>query len=515
MQSFRFRIALSSAVLASIALIGFSIVSWWLIYDAKVKRLDAEIKNQLIQSTRPQSTQWDVYNDSLPSVLGMNDGETTVALLVTDRDGNLLYRSRQWQDGIDANSLWRSLPQPPPDPARIPFQLEPPPPPPPRYPPPPHRPHPDGPDSFSPRERRPPRDRPPQFDRPDFPRVFNAKLATQRTSTAVWRVGAIHSPQTQIAIAVNLQAIDREMASIGNIFLIAIPVVLLLVAGGAWVISRSILYPIGRLTIAIRNVTVQGLDRRVPVGSTDIEFVELIFVFNQMLERLERSFKQASRFSGDAAHELKTPLAILQGELERALHQVESGSEVQQTLSNLLDEVRRLSEITRKLLLLSLADAGRMGLHLVEVNMSDLLSEIAEDMELLAPHLDVQMAIAPNLYIKGDRDLLVQVVQNLVGNAIKYNLPKGWLRLQANCQGKRVIVKIVNSSHDISLRERDRIFERFHRGDSTQIQKIEGSGLGLSLAREIARAHGGDIKLDAAILGQTGFILSLPVGDRD
>jgi signal transduction histidine kinase len=328
-------------------------------------------------------------------------------------------------------------------------------------------------------------------------------------------VGAIHSPQTQIAIAVNLQAIDREMASIGNIFLFSIPVVLLFVAGGAWLISRSILYPIGRLTIAIRNVTVQGLDRRVPDGATDIEFVELIFVFNQMLERLERSFKQASRFSGDAAHELKTPLAILQGQLERALHQVESGSEVQQTLSNLLDEVRRLSEITRKLLLLSHADAGRMGLHLVEVNMSALLSEIAEDMELLAPHLDVQMAIAPNLYIKGDRDLLVQVLQNLVGNAIKYNLPKGWLRLQANCQGKRVIVKIVNSSHDISLRERDRIFERFHRGDSTQIQKIEGSGLGLSLAREIARAHGGDIKLDAAILGQTGFILSLPVGDRD
>jgi signal transduction histidine kinase len=74
---------------------------------------------------------------------------------------------------------------------------------------------------------------------------------------------------------------------------------------------------------------------------------------------------------------------------------------------------------------------------------------------------------------------------------------------------------IWSDSQDISLSERDRIFERFHRGDSTQIKKIEGSGLGLSLAREIARAHGGDIKLDATILGQTGFILSLPVGDRD
>ena len=205
------------------------------------------------------------------------NGKTTVVLLVTDRDGNLLYRSHQWQDELDANSLWRSLPQPPPD--RIPFELEPPPP--------------DRPNLFLPRERRPPR------DRPDFPQLFKAKVATRRTSKAVWRVGAIHSPQTQAAIAVNLQAIDLEMTSIGNIFLIAIPVVLLLVAGGAWVISRSILYPIGRLTTAIRNVTVQGLDYRVPVGSTDIEFLELIFVFNQMLERLERSFQQASRFRNE------------------------------------------------------------------------------------------------------------------------------------------------------------------------------------------------------------------------
>lgn len=523
LQSFRFRITLFSAVLASVALIGFSIVSWWLIYDAKVKRLDAEIKNQLMQSTRPASTQWDNYANSLPLFLGMN-GKTTVALLVNDRDGNLLYKSTQWQDGIDADSLWRSLPQPPPDPVRIPFELAPPPPPlngidsllprerrPPRDRPPEF----DRPASFSPRERRPPRDGPPELDRPDFPQVLEAKLATSRTSKTIWRVGAIHSPQTQIAIAVNLQAIDLEMTSIGNIFLISIPVVLLLVAGGAWVISRSILYPIGRLTTAIRNVTVQGLDRRVPLGSTDIEFVELISVFNQMLERLERSFQQASRFSGDAAHELKTPLAILQGQLERALHQAPEESEMQQTFSKLLDEVRRLSEITRKLLLLSLADAGRMSLNWVEVNLSALLAEIAEDMELLAPDLEVQMAIAPNLYIKGDRDLLVQVLQNLVGNAIKYNLPEGWLRLQANCLGKTVIVKIVNSSQDISFGEGDRIFDRFHRGDSSQTQKIAGSGLGLSLAREIARAHGGDIKLDAAIVGQTGFTLSLPVGDRD
>jgi signal transduction histidine kinase len=122
-----------------------------------------------------------------------------------------------------------------------------------------------------------------------------------------------------VTIAVSLNSIEREMLAIRNIFLISIFVVLFLITGGAWWLSGNALQPIRRLTRAIEQVTVKGLDQRVPIGTTDVEFVELIQVFNQMLSSLERSFKQASRFSSDAAHELKTPLAILQGELESIL----------------------------------------------------------------------------------------------------------------------------------------------------------------------------------------------------
>ncbi|WP_415354790.1 sensor histidine kinase [Leptolyngbya sp. FACHB-1624] len=229
-----------------------------------------------------------------------------------------------------------------------------------------------------------------------------------------------------------------------------------------------------------------------------------------MLERLERSFLQASRFSADAAHELKTPLTILQGELERSLQQVEPGSEVQQRLSSLLDEVRRLSSIMRKLLLLSLADAGQMSLYRVKVNLSELLFEMLEDIELLAPHLTVQSDIAPGLSVQGDRDLLKQVLQNLLSNAIKYNLEKGWIRIRAGQSQTAIQVTIANASKGIPVQDRDRIFDRFHRGDPARTRKVEGIGLGLSLAREIVRAHQGDLKLDASQMGQTAFILTLP-----
>ena len=237
-----------------------------------------------------------------------------------------------------------------------------------------------------------------------------------------------------VTIAVSINSIEREMLAIRNIFLISIFVVLFLITGGAWWLSGNALQPIRRLTRAIEQVTVKGLDQRVPIGTTDVEFVELIQVFNQMLSSLERSFKQASRFSGDAAHELKTPLAILQGELEWTLQKAEVGSEVQQSLSSLLDEVRRLSGIVRKLLLLSLADAGRMSLYQVEVNLSEILAQMEEDLELLAPHLEIQTEIAAQLRVQGDRDLLTQVLQNLISNAIKYNLPDGWIKIHARQQ---------------------------------------------------------------------------------
>jgi two-component system, OmpR family, heavy metal sensor histidine kinase CusS len=494
LRSFRLRIVLLSAVLAGSAIAGFAFASWWLIYNAKVGRLDAKLENQLMRTMRYQE-QWQAYEAILARDLETGT-DTPVALWVVGRDGNTLYRSPNWSTELNASSVrnimsqplpltWTPpLQQPPPtgQDFRPPLQL--------RQPPPPTG-----------QDFRPP---PPNFPQPK-PRII-----TQRTKTDVWRIGAIALPGQQVAIALNLQAIDREMALVANIFLVSIPGILLLIAVGAWWLSGRALTPVHRMTTAIRQVTAEGLDRRIPTDATDVEFVKLVQVFNQMLERLERSFKQASRFSGDAAHELKTPLAILQGELEQMLQQAEPGSAMQQSLGNLLDEVSRLSGITRKLLLLSLADAGKMSLYHQEVNLSILLQEIAEDIELIAPNLEVKTSIADNIKVQGDHDLLAQVLQNLISNAIKYNLPNGWIKIQADQQQKTVFIRISNASKDIPDCDREHLFDRFYRGDRARLRQIEGVGLGLSLAREITRAHNGKLVLEPAIGGLTTFLLTLP-----
>jgi two-component system, OmpR family, heavy metal sensor histidine kinase CusS len=300
LRSFRLRIALLSAALAGSTLVGFGAVSWLQIYNAKISRLDGELLNQLMRASRPPEKER--YSEGValrshprPELLLFSLGTHStipIAVLVLDANGNKLYQSNSLPDDIEVNRLLVQR-----------LQLTPLPPP-------------------------PPRTRPNLSVEPPPLRLSPPQFVTAQTIKASWRIGAAKFPNTQVEIAVSLQAVNQEMASIGNIFLVSIPIALLLVAVGAWLISGGALRPIHQLTGVIQQVTVKGLDQRIPIGTTDVEFVELIQVFNQMLSRLESSFTQASRFSADAAHELKTPLTILQGELERTLQQVDSGSKL-------------------------------------------------------------------------------------------------------------------------------------------------------------------------------------------
>ncbi|MEL6765418.1 MAG: ATP-binding protein [Cyanobacteria bacterium J06607_6] len=471
-RSFRLRLALLSTALAGSALVGFSGLAWRLIYTAKISQLDTRLENQIQRFDRPlpiagDSRDWDT---NLTRDL---DAETDseIALQILDALGDPFYQSESWNLEFNRPSLYPPRPAPPPSP-----------------------------------NSSPPRD----SARPPPPPNLRPRLMTLHTADASWRVGAASFPNHQVAIAISLQGLRQDMAVIRNTFLITIPSVLLLVAVGAWALSGSALRSVRQLTATMQQVTATDLNQRVALTDVDVEFTALIEVFNRMLARLERSFMQASRFSADAAHELKTPLAVLQGELEQGLQQAETGSPLQQTLSSFLEEVRRLSGIVRKLLLLSQADAGQMNLNQESINLSALLTVLVEDLDLLADDLLIQADIAPNLVVQGDQDLLAQVLQNLTSNAVKYNLANGWVRIEARQRQGQVQITVANASNPLSKAERDRIFDRFYRGDPARTRKVDGLGLGLSLSQEIVRAHQGTLILEDTFGNQTVFILCLP-----
>ncbi len=233
-----------------------------------------------------------------------------------------------------------------------------------------------------------------------------------------------------------------------------------------------------------------------------------------MMHRLEASFRQATRFSADASHELKTPLTIMQAELESALHAAVPGSSEQQVFANLLEETHPLKTITRGLLLLAQADAGQLKLAREEVNLSATLEAVIEDALILAADLNLQfdLTVQPDLRVRADCTLLQMSILNLLDNAVKYNEPQGSVGVSLTPDSGSLVLSLCSTGPGIPPEERLRLFERFYRGDRARRRPAEGFGLGLSLAREIVRAHGGELTLRESRPGRTCFEMRLPSG---
>jgi heavy metal sensor kinase len=325
-----------------------------------------------------------------------------------------------------------------------------------------------------------------------------------------WRAARIVMPGPRSFVAGDLAAISAELwQALRRISVVAGPIALLLTVLGAWLSSWLALRPVTRLRDAMKSVDQRALDRRLPMEREAREFRELIASYNGMLERLEASFNQASRFSADAAHELKTPLTILRGQIERAIPRA-ADDEQQRNLAQMLDEVGRLASISRKLLMLSQADAGRLVLRRTRVDISSMLRDRVADTRMLEPQASLSVHIQDGLLLQADEELLGQVLNNLLDNAIRYTPPGGRIDILAQAAPTGVELRVANTTRPMSQADRARLFERFYRGDQARNRGVDGHGLGLSLSRVIARAHGGDLVLEPSDETEVVFKLTLP-----
>ncbi|MGI2001085.1 ATP-binding protein [Shewanella frigidimarina] len=324
-----------------------------------------------------------------------------------------------------------------------------------------------------------------------------------------WRASLFQTSNQQSFIAVDIAATTNQLTNtLLTALVVVIPFSLLLSILGAWIISTNTIKPINRLHKAMDKVTQKDLSHRLPEHKEDKEFKMLIDAYNMMLDRLEDSFQQVSRFTADAAHELKTPLTVLRGKLEQA---VLSENPSLLDLNAILDEVGHLSAITRKLLLLSQADSGSMALHFEAINITELVDELIADMTLLSDELELDCVIEKGLITQGDFVLLRQLLNNLLVNVMRYSLPHKSVTIHARQNGSVIEVVMSNACLPISHDVRAKLFDRFYRGEPAHTQGISGSGLGLSLAREIARAHGGDLTLEPSDIEVVTMRLLLPI----
>jgi len=292
---------------------------------------------------------------------------------------------------------------------------------------------------------------------------------------------------------------------------LALPLALIAVGFGGWFISRQALAPVQRIASAAKLISTEQLDQRLPVPDRQDEIGQLTTVLNEMMDRLQTGFRQATRFTADASHELRTPLTIMRGELEQALQSTRDDPAQEKLLLNLLEETNRLAHITDGLLLLSRADANKLRLHHAELDLALMLRELLEDVEIIAAEksISIETTLPESLPIKADADFLRQLLLNLLENALKYNEQHGWVKIHATGTKQECAVTIANSGPGIPAPESPFIFDRFYRV-SHRDKGGKGHGLGLSICREIARAHGGDVKLSESRPGFTEFTFSIP-----
>ncbi len=262
---------------------------------------------------------------------------------------------------------------------------------------------------------------------------------------------------------------------------------------------RRVLRPVRRIVDTTRSITAEDLSLRVDdLGDRD-EVGQLARTINEMIARLESSFRQVQRFSGDASHEMNTPLAVMKGELEVALRKERTPGEYRRVLGRLLDEVNRLSGIVDDLLFLSRVDAKTVERTAEEVSLDRIVLEAFEETSRLANDRGVAVRLEKidEIEVPGDASLFKRMVANLLDNAVKYT-PRGE-GVSVSLSGREEKATLVIEDNGAGIDEKDipRIFDRFYRADPSRSKRTGGVGLGLSIVREIADLYDLDVRVES------------------
>ncbi len=290
----------------------------------------------------------------------------------------------------------------------------------------------------------------------------------------------------------------HELATFVWLMLIALPVAILVAGWGGYLLAKKFLAPVDRMAEKARKIGEENLQERLPVINPDDELGNLAQAFNELLERLQKSFERRKQFPSDAAKELPTPLTAIRSIGEVGLQDHKDARHYREVIGSMLEENRRLTHLVDNLLFLSRADAGSLAVHPEEIDLSSFVKQTVEFIQALAEEKNQTIAVTgePNLTVRADRTLLKQALLNLLDNAIKYSPENSRITVHLKRRKEQsVIIEVKDQGPGIPPEHRGKIFERFYRVDKGRSRETGGSGLGLAIVRWAVEVQGGRIEL--------------------
>ena len=318
-------------------------------------------------------------------------------------------------------------------------------------------------------------------------------------------------PGVAMQIGQTQETYSKFLDAFKGIFITTMALLIVIAAGIGWFMARRAVSGVEAVTRTAKKISEGTLEERVPVKKRADEIDQLAMTFNEMLDRIQTLLKEMKEISDNIAHDLKSPVTRIRGAAEVTLTTGKSLAEYESMAANTIDQCDQLLGMINTMLLISRTEAGVDGFRTEDVDLSGLVRSACELFGAAAEDKGIKLSceISDGVRIVGDVPMIQRMVSNLLDNAIKYTAEQGEVHVKVISEaGAGVVVSVRDTGMGISPEELPRVFERFYRGD--QSRSMSGMGLGLSLARAIARAHGGDIAVASIPDEGSTFTVTLP-----
>jgi heavy metal sensor kinase len=340
------------------------------------------------------------------------------------------------------------------------------------------------------------------------------RIRRDSQGTYMIRSGALVLEDVKYYLAIGRQ-IDQNQRVLRDFtrnYFAVVPIVILLSSLLGWFMAGRALGPVNSVAETAQRITHSNLSMQIPPRGAGDELDRLIDAFNHMMERLSASFEQIRQFSTDVSHELRTPLTVIRGQLEVALFTAKTAEQYRDAMVNALEDVERLSNIVRALLMLSQAESGQLVLQKTDLDFAGLVRDLVDQYQIPAEAQGVRLTadLPEHCSLHADRVQIERLVSNLLSNAIKYTPSGGEVRVDLVRDAGQVRFAVEDNGVGISPDDIPHIFDRFYRVPAADPEK--GLGLGLSFVAWIVKAHAGNIEVESALGKGTRFTVLLPAG---
>jgi heavy metal sensor kinase len=448
---------------ATLAIMGVS--GWYAMRVSLYRAIDEDLENRLLDVEKFLQSQSDLSHEGVRKELGIRSslGMGTSFYMVFDDLGNELYRSPQVGE--------YNLDVPPENPSdRIRFLKE---------------------GSY----------------------VANQNSLIHSLRTASKRIN-VRGTGIVIEVVEPLNGVDLALLYFERFLLIGVPVLMGLGTFGAFWITRRALAPVDRITMDARSITANNLSGRLAVPKAVDELRRLSETLNQMLDRIETSFKSIRQFTADASHELRAPMTLIHAAADFSLRRDRSKEELQDAMGRILRESKRTTALVDDLLLIARSDSDQAAFERNSIDLSSMLNDVSTQASTLAQakHIKIVPKI-PNqaVVIAGDELSIRRLFMALVDNAVKYTPEHGTVWIHLDIENKQAVIQIRDTGLGISNDDLPRVFDRFWRADKVRSRDEGGTGLGLAIAKGITERHGGTLRVESQLGHGSTFSVRLPL----